>query len=68
MIPGPPREAVAADEELDVPESQLQVAGGEPGRCVVFVLEELRLHVERDKVADLHAALEGQAAVGPAPE
>src|SRR5207249_3718403 len=30
VIAGTPREAVAADEELDVPEGELQVTGSEP--------------------------------------
>ena len=58
-----PREAVAAHQQLDVPEGELRVAGDEPRGRVVFVREQLGLQVERQIVPDLHAALERQAVV-----
>src|SRR5437016_10411696 len=62
VVAGPPRQAVATDEQLDIVKRQLRIARCESGGAVVVVLEQLGLKVEGEKVADLGAALERQAA------
>src|SRR5438128_1003074 len=68
VVAGPPRQAVAPDEELDVVEGELRVARRESGGAVVFVLDQLGLQVEGEKVADLSTAFKCQAAGGSALE
>src|SRR5437867_2684557 len=68
VVTGAPRQAVATDKQLDVVEGELRIARRESGSAVVLVLEQLRLEVEGEKVADLSAALECQAAGGSALE
>src|SRR3989442_9945106 len=68
VVARPPGQAVAPDEQLDVVEGELRVPRRESGGAIVFVLDQLWLQVEGEKVADLGAALERQAAGGPALE
>src|SRR2546422_10345950 len=68
VVAGPPRQAVATDEQLDVVEGELRIARRESGGAVVLVLEELGLQVKGENVAELGAALKRQAAGGPALE
>src|SRR5439155_2703351 len=68
VVAGPPRQAIATDEQLDVVEGELRVARRESGGAIVFVLEQLGLQVEGEKVADLGAALKRQPAGGSALE
>src|SRR5881296_4529364 len=64
VVAGPPRQAVAPDEQLDVVEGELRIARRESGSAIVVVLEQLRLQVEGEKVADLSAAFKCQPAGG----
>src|SRR5947207_7979048 len=66
VVTGAPRQAVATDKQLHVVEGELRIARRESGGAIVVVLEQLRLQVEGEKVADLGAALKRQAAGGPA--
>src|SRR5712691_12027404 len=68
VVAGPPRQAVAPDEQLDIVKRQLRIARRESGGAVVLVLEQLGLQVERENVADLGAAFKGQPAGGSALE
>src|SRR2546425_5258943 len=68
VVPGTPRQAVATHEQLHVEEGELRVPGRQAGGAVVLVLEQLRLEVEGEKVAELGATLERQAAIDPALE
>src|SRR5439155_22259222 len=58
-----PRQAVATDEKFDVVKRELRVARRKAGRTIIRVLEELRLEVEGEEVADLGTTLECQRAV-----
>src|SRR6266480_637892 len=64
VIAGPPRQALATKEQLDVIEGELHVPRRQSGRAILFVLEELWLNVDGEKVADLGAALEREATAG----
>src|SRR5437762_6929779 len=67
-VAGTPRQTIATDEELDVPEGELHIARRQTSRAIILVLEELRLNVEGQEVAELGAALERQPAVDAPPE
>src|SRR5436309_1926142 len=68
VVAGPPGQAIATNEQLDVVEGELRIARREPGGAVVLVLEQLGLQVEGEEVTDLSAAFKRQAAGGPALE
>src|SRR5256886_12945707 len=64
VVAGPPGQAIATDEQLDVVEGELRIARREPGGAVILVLEQLGLQVEGEEVTDLSSALKRQAAGG----
>ena len=59
----PPPQAVSPNEELNVEEGKLHVAGRQPRGLEVLVFKKFWLEVEGKKISDLCAALKGLAAV-----
>src|SRR2546428_13383679 len=68
VVARPPGQAIATDEQLDVVEGELRIPSREPGGAVVLVLEQLRLQVEGEKVAELGTAFKCQPTGGSALE